>query len=289
VNEFREYENGVADVLAFIFGAHAEVKRNVLLPVRGSSRRRQIDVLARVHLHGLTTLTLIVDCKLHTKKADVGELDKFIGLVDDVQADMGILMTSSGEGKGARDRASSHRGIQVATLTMEELRAWSPQGTMNWRMRINSEDEEPVTKKLRDAGFRVSTKERSDNSEVIIELLRHSGEAHPSGDVQVRYRAEIESAFEKIDVPYVPIGSGVTVGGGTPAHRWLEVTIDGMPSGTKVVAASERDVESQLDMLADLGLRRASLDVIRPEGWPLPGLFGLRGLPLELLKSETSH
>jgi hypothetical protein len=59
----RDYENGVADVLAFILGEHGAVERNVMLPTRDGSRRRQIDVVARVRIQGLVEILLIVDCK----------------------------------------------------------------------------------------------------------------------------------------------------------------------------------------------------------------------------------
>ena len=56
--EFREYENGVADVLASVAGANGVVRRNVMLSSRADNRRRQIDVLVKGSIFGLTDARL---------------------------------------------------------------------------------------------------------------------------------------------------------------------------------------------------------------------------------------
>lgn len=97
----------------------------------------------------------------------------------------------------------------------------------------------------------------------------------------------IERALTEVGVSYEPASSGVTVAGGTPAHRWLDVTLAGAPIGLKFLAATEREVEDELDHLAGMGLPRDLLGVVRPTGWPIEGLFGLRGLPIALLRPEA--
>jgi hypothetical protein len=62
-SEFREYENGVADVQASVVGANGVVRRNVMLSSRADNRRRQIDVLVEGSIFGLTDARLVVDCK----------------------------------------------------------------------------------------------------------------------------------------------------------------------------------------------------------------------------------
>ena len=107
MNQFREYENGVADVLAFLFGDTATVERNVRLPGRFSETRRQIDVLVRCRILDAADLTMIVDCKLWNSRLDVKDVESFIGLVQDVGADSGLLMVAEGASKAARARAAS--------------------------------------------------------------------------------------------------------------------------------------------------------------------------------------
>jgi hypothetical protein len=73
------------------------------------------------------------------------------------------------------------------------------------------------------------------------------------------------------------VSSGVTVGGGTPAHRWLEVTLGGQDTGLKVLAGSDEEASRELANVAQsLGLPVDLLGVDCPPNWPRAGLFGLR-------------
>jgi hypothetical protein len=65
---YRDYENGVADVLAFLVGDAASVERNVRLPGRRSSRSRQIDIVVKGSFFGLTDGLMIVDCKRRARQ-----------------------------------------------------------------------------------------------------------------------------------------------------------------------------------------------------------------------------
>jgi hypothetical protein len=84
-------------------------------------------------------------------------------------------MVSSGQSSGAAERASSARGIRVATLTLAELRAWAPKGTISWRLRINPSREAAATNALREVGFRVVRGESDSGDEVELVVLRHHG------------------------------------------------------------------------------------------------------------------
>lgn len=88
-----------------------------------------------------------------------------------------------------------------------------------------------------------------------------------------------ETANEALTAAGLPIdiaASGTAIGGGTPAHRWLEITDGGQPTNLKILAANEDDVARELDRIAaEFNAPRASLDVIRPPEWPITGLFGL--------------
>ena len=55
----------------------------------------------------------------------------------------------------------------------------------------------------------------------------------------------------------VPLRSGIVVGGGTPGHRWLEVTLAGIPTDDKLLAASEEDIATELDHLVTVPGRRS--------------------------------
>jgi hypothetical protein len=86
---------------------------------------RQIDVLVRGRLtDDLTHATMVVDCKLHKRPITVKHVEAFAGMVDDVGADMGLLVSSAGYTLPARRRAASCSGLTLEVLRLDELADW---------------------------------------------------------------------------------------------------------------------------------------------------------------------
>lgn len=137
-SDFREYENGVADILASVVGEAGNVQRNVKLPSRSGGRARQIDVLVEATTSGITNTRLIVDCKRGKKPMDVKDIEEFIGMVEDVGADMGILVSAAGASDGAMRRAQMARGVRIKALSIEELTSWRPAGTVLEHLRFHN-------------------------------------------------------------------------------------------------------------------------------------------------------
>jgi hypothetical protein len=121
-----EYENGVADVLAFLANDAAVVERNVQMPGAKSNADRQIDVKVTGRIFGAGNATMVVDCKRNKKSLDVIAVGAFLGLVEDVGADIGLLVTTTGASEAAYTHAKSVRGIRLDILPIETLAAWSP-------------------------------------------------------------------------------------------------------------------------------------------------------------------
>lgn len=94
---------------------------------------------------------------------------------------------------------------------------------------------------------------------------------------QIYAREQIEAALRRIGVTEpVGLGNGIITAGGTPAHRWLEVTVAGVPTGVKILVSSEEDISTELDRATGdffAGVPREHLDVIRPSIWPIPMMF----------------
>jgi predicted helicase len=109
-NDFREYENGVADVLSFLLGDGVTVERNVRVPCRRRAGKRQVDVLVRGRVFGRDDVTLAVDCKLWKRPIAVGDIDRFLSFLEDVGADLGLLVAVSGYSAAAQARLESERG-----------------------------------------------------------------------------------------------------------------------------------------------------------------------------------
>lgn len=274
MTEYREYENGVADVLGALAGPAATVTRNVFLPGRNSKTRRQVDVLARGRLFSVTETTFIADCKRWKSHIDVTDVDKFIGLVRDVGADFGALVTSSGYSPAAEEAARSERGIRIATLTENELRSWRPPGTFQQEVMIPVDKERQFTDKLRNKGYRVgrtaSPDPRVKPGFVSIEITRHYGYVNLPIEPQRSAMTEVESTAQILSIDMTRLSHGTVFQGGTPQHRFLRVCYHAEPL-FNLLAASEEELDTELDYWSDrLGIQKSALTVDRPSGWPFP-------------------
>lgn len=271
----REYEAGAADVLAHLLGDEVTITRNTYLQGQKSGQRRQIDVLVQGDLFSHRDATLVVDAKRRTRRIDITQLEQFLGLLDDVSADLGLMVASSGYTSGAHNRARQQREVRLEVLTIDELRRWNPPGTFSVRFGIPRSSAEAAAAALRKSGLRVgwdSTLARAPE-EVVVEAYRMP----PAGDDgQRQVISQAEGALGGAQVEYRHASHGITIVGGTPAFRWLQITVAGEPTHLRVPAASELEAEEQLDATAKtLRLPRSEVDFIRPDDWPVAGLFGM--------------
>ena len=277
--EFRDYENGVADVLSFIFGPSASVERNVHLPGRLSGVSRQIDILVHGPLGDTPDATIVVECKRGSNAVDGGDLDKFVGTLEDVGADLGFYMTSTGASAGARTRASNARtGIRLEIITIDELRRWQPSGTFRTVHCIPTSHLLRVKRTLQDAGFRVvkDTSFSPAEGETLFATLRHYGARSPRIEDQQNHMNTVARLLRQCGIADPALVShGTVIEGGDPTQRWLEVAVRGEPTGFKVVAGNQVEADEKLDRLAEVvGFPRQLLTVIPAADWPVEGIFG---------------
>ncbi|WP_205786922.1 restriction endonuclease [Specibacter cremeus] len=274
-----EYENGVADVLAFLAHDAATVDRNVRVLGARSGKYRQIDVRVTGRVFGAGAATMVVDCKRYKKPIDVNTVGTFVGLVEDVGADIGLLVTTTGASDAAREYASNVRGIRLDILSLAALAAWSPKGTVHFDYAVPDSLYSEATRSARRVGFRVRPvavdKWRNLDGHLAMSAFRHFGVANPSGEVQSEARERLLAALHKVGATDpIAMTNGVVIGGGTPAHQWLEVSLSGHGTGLKVLVASEQDIWIQLESLANgHSIPLQMLDVVRPDIWPIPLMF----------------
>jgi hypothetical protein len=275
--DYREYENGVADVLRFIAGDGADVRRDIRVPGHISGAERQVDVLVRGSMFGFADATLAVDCKRWKNKLDVADVEAFIAVLDDLSADLGMLMTTEGYSAAAKARARAARGVRTEVLTLAELEKWSPEGAVHISFRLPRDRAEDARAALIRAGLRTREDPRLEHrdDEIVLEAY---GYPRPSGEPTVNEVAK--DALARVGLPIAVAASGTAIGGGTPAHRWLEVSDGGHSVNLKILASNEDEIQEQLDRIAaEFGALRETLDVIRPPDWPITGLFGLPPTP----------
>lgn len=113
--EWRDYEEEIFAQLKEWAGDQAEVEFDVKITGH-SGVERQVDVLVTGAFAGEIQdgVTAAVDCKCYKKNVDIKAVDEFSGFVDDVQTDLGLLITTKGFSPGAKSRAK--RGIKLRVI-----------------------------------------------------------------------------------------------------------------------------------------------------------------------------
>ena len=127
---WRRYERQIYERLVQAAGgeAKADVTFDKQLPGSLSRIDRQIDVFVEGEFaNGVIEATMAVDCKYFDRNVDVKGVEAFIGLVEDVGTDFGLLVTTKGFSPAARNRASAARGVKVEIVPYEELEEWEPE------------------------------------------------------------------------------------------------------------------------------------------------------------------
>jgi Restriction endonuclease len=124
---WQEFE-GVVERLERKFHRNAIVKRDDHLPGRKSQRMRQIDVSIKYTL-GPNNILIVVECKRHSRKLGPDEIGAFISKIDDVGAQLGIIVAEKGFTKGARNLAQE-RGVKTYTLRDTRRESWPDKVTI---------------------------------------------------------------------------------------------------------------------------------------------------------------
>lgn len=116
VPEWREYETQIFTALKKLAGEDGTVEFNQHRLGRFSGIQRQVDVWVTGSFAGEVErcVTAAVDCKHFGRKIDVTAVEGFMGFVADVDADLGIMITSSGYSKAAKKRAG--RGYRLHVM-----------------------------------------------------------------------------------------------------------------------------------------------------------------------------
>jgi Restriction endonuclease len=291
--DFREYENRVADVLAFLAGGTATVQRDQRLWGHLTEGYRQVDVLVCGRVGEQQDATMVVDCKHWNKPVNIIHVGSFIDLAKDVGADVGLMMTSCGGSARAKKRAKneSGRGIRVDVLSVEQLAKWSPPGTVATTCRFPRAYRDKAERQLRRAGFRVEESKAwpPTEIEVVLQISRHYGMSRPDGGIQASQWDGARAALRNAGVEDpVHVSNGIQVGGGDPRKPWLQMTIDGHPTDMRFEATDEAEAEAQLDVVAPIfmnsfALDRTRISYVRPDNWPVQEwpLRGFIGAPPE--------
>jgi hypothetical protein len=100
---WKDYEKEIHDYFRTTYPT-ADISHNVKVLGRYSKVERQIDVLIEEYVAG-HRLRIVVDGKFFYKKIDVKHVEMFIGMLNDCEANKGLLITKEGYTYAAVSRA----------------------------------------------------------------------------------------------------------------------------------------------------------------------------------------
>ena len=118
---WKKYESEIFYIFKLAY-PDTNIMYNQKILGRYSKVERQIDVLIEGYIAG-RKFFLIIDAKHYSKKIDVKDVEKFISMVEDVNAAQGILITSKGYTQAAINRAYyGPSEIELDILNFDELK-----------------------------------------------------------------------------------------------------------------------------------------------------------------------
>ena len=100
---WKDYEIEILDYFTSQF-PNAEIRHNVFIEGRYSKVQRQIDILIEDYVAG-NRMRIIIDGKYYSKNIDVKDVEMFIGMLNDCEANKGLLITQEGFSQAAINRA----------------------------------------------------------------------------------------------------------------------------------------------------------------------------------------
>lgn len=118
------YERLVARMVADQLETDLCVTPNAHIVGRITGIRRQIDVLIEARHDTDNSRRIIVDAKRRSRKIDVREVESLRGLMEDVGATHGYLVSPSGHTKAAEKRAQA--AVSIRILSLDHLENFDP-------------------------------------------------------------------------------------------------------------------------------------------------------------------
>ncbi|MFB9080241.1 restriction endonuclease [Flavobacterium procerum] len=116
---WKEYETKLFDFLKQNY-PECEIEFNDSIFGVYSRTERQIDFAIRGNLAGKRILG-IVDCKYYNKKINIKTVESFIGMMQDVNANFGLMITNHGYSKAAKNRVK-YSNLKLDVLKFNDLK-----------------------------------------------------------------------------------------------------------------------------------------------------------------------
>lgn len=118
---WKDYEKDIYQQFKDMY-PKAEITYDAKVLGRYSKVERQVDILIEDYAAG-ESITIMVDAKFFGKNIDVKDVESFIGMMQDIGADKGLLITQKGYSKAAISRAHNDPArIELDILNFDELK-----------------------------------------------------------------------------------------------------------------------------------------------------------------------
>ncbi len=117
--KWQDYEEQVFAYLRGIFPEETRLLRGQHLKGRYSRTKRQVDILALIE-HARRNAVVVIECKCFSTKICVPRVDTFAGFLDDVNADLGMMITTKGFSRSVLNRAKAAKKIILKIVNLGE-------------------------------------------------------------------------------------------------------------------------------------------------------------------------
>ena len=131
---WKEYEDEVFQECERVFRLQgAKVIKNTYLVGCYSGVKRQIDIIIKDFKDGEIVSDCLVECKHYAQKINVKIVDSFIGCLEDVGVERGLLVSEKGFTKAAINRAHNGKeNIEVDILSLGDLQQFQGYGAITY-------------------------------------------------------------------------------------------------------------------------------------------------------------
>lgn len=128
---WEEYEDAVLDECRRVYEHKgADIKKNVHIKGILSGVLRQIDILVTFPLLDYSS-TIVIEAKHYSRKVSVKIVESFMGFLEDLGIENGLIVTEKGFSKAATNRAIKGRGnVTVEILSLSELQQFQAEGAI---------------------------------------------------------------------------------------------------------------------------------------------------------------
>ena len=128
---WEEYEDAVLDECRRVYEHKgADIKKNVHIKGILSGVLRQIDILVTFPLLDYSS-TIVIEAKHYSRKVSVKIVESFMGFLEDLGIENGLIVTEKGFSKAATNRAIKGRGnVTVEILNLSELQQFQAEGAI---------------------------------------------------------------------------------------------------------------------------------------------------------------